>query len=104
MTKREFFTAVAEGTVNADVIAVAKAELEKFAAEDKERDSKRAANQELALAILGKMEVGKEYFNKDLVALGGEGVNSSKVTYLIREFLTDKLTIKDTTPKTYIRK
>ena len=104
MTRREFFTAVANGTINADVTAMAKAELEKFAAEDKERDSKRQANIAIGEELLGKLETGKEYLISEMVALMGGTYNSSKIGYIVRTLMPEKFTIKDTTPKTYIKK
>ena len=104
MTQREFFTAVANGTLSDETKKFAEEKLVKFAEEDKEKDSKRAANIAIGEELLGKLETGKEYQIADMVALMGGAYNSSKIGYIIRNLMPEKFTIKDTTPKTYIKK
>ena len=104
MTQREFFTAIANGTVNDETKKFAEEKLAKFIEEDKVKDSKREANLAIGTELLGKMEAGKEYFVKDFVAMFGGVHNSSKISYILRELIADKVVVKDTTPKTYVKK
>lgn len=105
MTLREFYAEVsANATISADAKEIAGKYLKKYADEDKEKDSKRAANVALGNEILAKMEKGKKYLNSDIVAMFGGQYNSSKIGYILREILKDKITADDSTPKQYSKK
>lgn len=102
MTLREFYNEVAENaTISAEAKAVAKKYLDKFAEEDKVKDSKREANIALGEEILAKMEKGKKYLNSDIVAMFSSQYNSSKIGYVLREILKDKVVADGSTPKQY---
>jgi predicted Zn-dependent protease len=51
--------------------------------------------------ILAKMEKGKKYLNSEIVTMFGGQYNSSKISYVLREILKDKITADDSTPKQY---
>lgn len=105
MTLRAFYSEVVENaTISAEAKAVAQKYLDKFAEEDKEKDSKRAANVALGEEILAKMEAGKKYLNSDIVAMFSGKYNSSKISYVLREILKDKVVSDDSTPKQYSKK
>lgn len=102
MTLREFYAEVsANATISAEAKEIAGKYLAKFAEEDKEKDSKRAANVALGEEIISKMEKGKKYLNSDIVAMFGGKYNSSKIGYILREILKDKITADDSSPKQY---
>ena len=99
MTLREFYNEVASNTT---ISAEAKEIAEKYIAkEDKTKDSKRAENVALGEEILAKMEKGKKYLNSEIVTMFGGKYNSSKISYVLREILKDKITADDSTPKQY---
>ncbi len=105
MTLREFYAEVAaNATITAEAKEIAKKYLDKYAVEDKEKDSKRAANVALGEEILAKMEAGKKYLNSDIVAMFSGQYNSSKIGYVLREILKDKVVSDDSTPKQYSKK
>ncbi len=105
MTLREFYNEVStNATISAEAKAIAAKYLDKFAEEDKEKDSKRAANVALGEQILAKMEAGKKYLNADIVAMFGGQYNSSKISYVLREILKDKVVSDDSSPKQYSKK
>ena len=102
MTLREFYNEVASNTtISAEAKEIAEKYITKFSEEDKEKDSKRAANVALGEEILSKMEKGKKYLNSDIVAMFAGKYNSSKISYVLREILKDKITADDSTPKHY---
>lgn len=102
MTLREFYAEVStNATISTEAKEIAGKYLTKFAEEDKEKDSKRAANVALGEEILAKMEKGKKYLNSDIVAMFGGKYNSSKIGYILREILKDKITADDSSPKQY---
>lgn len=105
MTLREFYAEVAENTsISAEAKEIANKYLGKFAEEDKAKDSKREANVALGEEILAKMETGKKYLNSDIVAMFSGQYNSSKIGYILREILKDKVVSDDSTPKQYSKK
>ena len=105
MTLREFYAEVAANTtITAEAKEIANKYLDKFAVEDKEKDSKRAANVALGEEILAKMEAGKKYLNGDIVAMFSGQYNSSKIGYVLREILKDKVVSDDSSPKQYSKK
>jgi hypothetical protein len=102
MTLRQFYSEVAENaSISAEAKEVANKYLAKFAEEDKEKDSKRAANIALGEAIVAKMEKGKKYLNSEIVAMFAGQYNSSKIGYVLREILKDKVVADDSSPKQY---
>ena len=102
MTLREFYNEVSANTsISKEAKEIANRYLAKFAEEDKEKDSKRAANVALGEEILAKMEKGKKYLNSDIGAMFGGQYNSSKIGYVLREILKDKVVGDDSTPKQY---
>ena len=102
MTLREFYNEVSANTsISKEAKEIANRYLAKFAEEDKEKDSKRAANVALGEEILAKMEKGKKYLNSDIAAMFGSQYNSSKIGYVLREILKDKVVGDDSTPKQY---
>ena len=105
MTLRDFYSEVAaNASISAEAKEIAQKYLDKFKEEDKEKDSKRAANVELGNEILAKMEAGKKYLNADIVAMFGGQYNSSKISYILREILKDKVVSDDSSPKQYSKK
>ena len=105
MTLREFYAeVVANATITVEAKEIAKKYLDKFAAEDKVKDSKREANIALGEEILAKMEAGKKYLNSDIVAMFSNQYNSSKISYVLREILKDKVVSDDSSPKQYSKK
>ena len=102
MTLREFYAEVsANTTISKEAKEIADKYLTKYAEEDKEKDSKRAANVALGEEILSKMEKGKKYLNSEIVAMFAGQYNSSKIGYVLREILKDKVVADDSTPKQY---
>ena len=102
MTLREFYAEVsANTTISKEAKEIADKYLTKYAEEDKEKDSKRAANVALGEEILAKMEKGKKYLNSEIVAMFAGQYNSSKIGYVLREILKDKVVADDSTPKQY---
>ncbi len=102
MTLREFYAEVsANTTISKEAKEIAKKYLDKFAEEDKAKDSKREANIALGEEILAKMEKGKKYLNSEIVAMFAGQYNSSKIGYVLREILKDKVVADDSTPKQY---
>ena len=105
MTLRQFYAEINKNaTISAEAKEIAKKYLDKFAEEDKAKDSKREANVALGEEILAKMEAGKKYLNADIVAMFAGQYNSSKIGYILREILKDKVTSDDSTPKQYTKK
>ena len=105
MTLRDFYSEVAtNATISAEAKEIAQKYLDKFKEEDKEKDSKRAANVALGDEILARMEAGKKYLNSDIVAMFSGQYNSSKISYVLREILKDKVVSDDSTPKQYSKK
>ena len=105
MTLREFYSEISTNTtVSKEAKEIADKYLAKFAEEDKEKDSKRAANVALGEEILAKMEKGKKYLNADIVAMFAGQYNSSKIGYVLREILKDKVVSDDSSPKQYTKK
>ena len=105
MTLRQFYAEINENaTISAEAKEIAKKYLDKFAEEDKAKDSKREANVALGEEILAKMEAGKKYLNADIVAMFAGQYNSSKIGYVLREILKDKVVSDDSTPKQYTKK
>jgi flagellar motor switch protein FliG len=105
MTLREFYAEVAaNATISAEAKEIAGKYLDKFKEEDKAKDSKREANVALGNEILAKMEAGKKYLNSDIVAMFSGKYNSSKISYVLREILKDKVVSDDSTPKQYSKK
>ena len=102
MTLREFYNEVASNTsISAEAKEIAQKYIAKFADEDKAKDSKRAENVAIGEEILAKMEKGKKYLNSEIVTMFGGKYNSSKIGYVLREILKDKITADDSTPKQY---
>ena len=102
MTLRNFYEEVsANTTISAEAREIANKYIAKFKEEDKEKDSKRAANVALGEEILSKMEKGKKYLNSEIVAMFGGQYNSSKIGYVLREILKDKIVADDSSPKQY---
>ena len=102
MTLRAFYSEVAaNATISAEAKEIANKYLDKFKEEDKAKDSKREANVALGNEILAKMETGKKYLNSDIVAMFAGQYNSSKIGYILREILKDKVVSDDSTPKQY---
>ena len=102
MTLREFYSEIANNTsISAEAKEIANKYLDKFKEEDKAKDSKRAENVALGEEILAKMEKGKKYLNSEIVTMFGGKYNSSKIGYVLREILKDKITADDSTPKQY---
>ncbi len=102
MTLREFYNEVsANTTISKEAREIAEKYIAKFAEEDKEKDSKRAANVALGEEIISKMEKGKKYLNSDIVAMFAGKYNSSKISYVLREILKDKIVADDSSPKQY---
>ena len=92
MTNREFFEAVQNGTINADVQAYATAEIEKMNARNEKRattPSKTAvANEPIKLKIIEFFtEKNEELFSFEV----GEavGISTSKATALLRQLADD---------------
>ena len=105
MTLRAFYSEVAaNASMSAEAKEIAGKYLAKFAEEDKAKDSKREANVALGNEILAKMEAGKKYLNSDIVAMFSGQYNSSKIGYVLREILKDKVVSDDSTPKQYSKK
>ena len=102
MTLRSFYEEVsANTTISVEAREIADKYIAKFKEEDKEKDSKRAANVALGEEIISKMEKGKKYLNSDIVAMFGGQYNSSKIGYVLREILKDKIVADDSSPKQY---
>lgn len=102
MTLREFYSEVStNATISKDAKEIAEKYLNKFAEEDKEKDSKRAENVALGEEIISKMEKGKKYLNSEFVTMFGGKYNSSKISYVLREILKDKIVADDSSPKQY---
>jgi flagellar motor switch protein FliG len=105
MTLREFYAEVAaNATISTEAKEIAGKYLDKFKEEDKAKDSKREANVALGNEILAKMEAGKKYLNSDIVAMFSGKYNASKISYVLREILKDKVVSDDSTPKQYSKK
>ena len=105
MTLREFYAEVSTNTtISAEAKEIAGKYLDKFKEEDKAKDSKREANVALGNEILAKMEAGKKYLNSDIVAMFAGQYNSSKISYILREILKDKVVSDDSSPKQYSKK
>ena len=102
MTLREFYSEIANNTsISTEAKEIANKYLDKFKEEDKAKDSKRAENVAIGEEILAKMEKGKKYLNSEIVTMFGGKYNSSKIGYVLREILKDKITADDSTPKQY---
>ncbi len=102
MTLREFYAEVSANTsISAEAREIAEKYIAKFKEEDKEKDSKRAANVKLGEEIISKMEKGKKYLNSDIVTMFSGKYNSSKIGYVLREILKDKIVADDSSPKQY---